>query len=173
MASTAGATDTSDHEKGLSRDPTLKESNASIHLGSMPEKTEVEAAIPTSQLPGSSTFKTVLLVFTMTMVMIVNTANATVVSISLPTIGRELQLTEGELQWIVSAYPLSSGCLFLAFGRFADLYGRKLTFLVGSAFLTIFTLACAFPNDVVTLNVLRGIQGLGAGAIVQIGRAHV
>ncbi|KAH6911804.1 efflux protein [Coprinopsis sp. MPI-PUGE-AT-0042] len=152
-------------EKGVSQEPTVAPSTASIHSSGYYGKAEI-AVTPTSQLPGSSTFKTVLLVFTMMTVMIVNSANSTVVSISLPTIGRELQLSEGDLQWIVSAYPLSSGCLFLAFGRFADLYGRKLTFLAGSAFLTIFTLACAFPNDVVTLNILRGIQGLGAGAIV-------
>jgi MFS family permease len=38
------------------------------------------------------------------------------------------------------------GCLLLALGRVADLYGRKKTFLAGSAFLTAFTLACAFPS---------------------------
>ena len=35
-------------------------------------------------------------------------ANMTAVSISLPTIGRDLNIIESKLQWIVSAYSLSS-----------------------------------------------------------------
>ncbi|PPR06397.1 hypothetical protein CVT26_004843 [Gymnopilus dilepis] len=94
------------------------------------------------------------------------TANATSISISLPTIQRELDLTPAQIQWIVSAYPLSSGCLFLVFGRLADVYGRKLVFTIGTLILAIFTLACAFPNKVITLDVLRGLQGIGAAAVI-------
>ena len=39
-------------------------------------------------------------------------ANMTAVSISLPTIGRDLNIIESKLQWIVSAYSLSSVSLF-------------------------------------------------------------
>ncbi|EAU84975.2 efflux protein [Coprinopsis cinerea okayama7 len=116
--------------------------------------------------PSSSKLKSVLVVMTMTTAMMINIANSTSVSIALPTIGRELGLHEADLQWLVSAYPLSSGCLLLAFGRLADLYGRKLTFILGSAFLTAFTLACAFPSDIIALNILRGVQGLGAAATI-------
>ncbi|TFK24819.1 efflux protein [Coprinopsis marcescibilis] len=120
----------------------------------------------TSPHATSSTFTSVLVVAAMTTTMIVNTANSTVVSIALPTIGRELHLEEAELQWLVSAYPLSSGCLLLAFGRLADVYGRRLTFILGSIFLIALTIGCAFPNDIVTLNILRGIQGIGAAATI-------
>ena len=96
MASTAGVIDTSDHEKGLSRNPTLKESNASIHSASLPEKAEVEAAIPTSQLPGSTTFKTVLLVFTMTMVMIVNVRRLSLMLVTRRGISSTRIFTDGE-----------------------------------------------------------------------------
>ena len=36
------------------------------------------------------------------------TANATAISIALPTIGRDLDIAENKLQWLVSAYSLSS-----------------------------------------------------------------
>lgn len=114
----------------------------------------------------SSTLVSVLLVATMTTTMLVNVANTTSVSISIPTMGRELGLDEGDLQWMASVYPLSSGCLLLVFGRVADLYGRKKVFLAGTAFLTVFTLVCAFPSDIVALTVLRAIQGLGAAATI-------
>ncbi|KAF5341786.1 hypothetical protein D9611_001152 [Ephemerocybe angulata] len=113
-----------------------------------------------------SNLQAVIVVLTVTMAMIVNTGNATAVSISLPTMAREWNLEEADLQWPVAAYPLSSGCLLLAFGRVADLYGRKKTFVAGSIFLTIFTLACGFANNVVTLDILRAIQGMGAAATI-------
>lgn len=38
------------------------------------------------------------------------------------------------------------GCLLLMFGRLADLYGRKKTFLIGSFTLAAFTLGCSFSQ---------------------------
>ncbi|KAJ7474230.1 major facilitator superfamily domain-containing protein [Mycena latifolia] len=58
------------------------------------------------------------------------------------------------------------GCLLLFFGRLADLYGRKNAYLLGSAFLAVFSLACGFAQDEVTLAVLRGIQGIGGAATI-------
>ena len=74
-----------------------------------------------------SAAKSVLLVLTITLVMIVNVrsihsyflfipfntylvqvANTTSFPVALPTIQREMHLKEEQLQWIVSAYPLSS-----------------------------------------------------------------
>ncbi|KAG5645961.1 hypothetical protein DXG03_004753 [Asterophora parasitica] len=101
--------------------------------------------------------------------------NNTAVSISLSTIGRDLSIEEIQLQWLVSAYPLSSGCLLLVFGRLADLHGRKKTFILGSLVLAAFTLGCGFTKvlmdevlcaDSVTLDILRGFQGIGAAATI-------
>ncbi|TFK34264.1 major facilitator superfamily domain-containing protein [Crucibulum laeve] len=121
---------------------------------------------PASPATGRSTLRSIIIVTTVSFGMVVNTSNSTSVSIALPTIGRELNLDESELQWIISAYPLSSGCLLLVFGRLADLYGRKKTFLGGSFLLAMFTLGCGFANDVLTLDILRGIQGIGAAAMI-------
>ncbi|KAL0945380.1 hypothetical protein HGRIS_000876 [Hohenbuehelia grisea] len=93
-------------------------------------------------------------------------SNTTAPSIALPTIGRELNIPEAQLQWIVSAYSLTSGCLLLFFGRIADLYGRKSVFMWGTFWLAAFTLGCGFSNDAVTLDMLRGLQGIGAAATI-------
>lgn len=132
------------------------------------EKEDVKSD-PSSRLPTPpprSAFNSVLLVVTMTLAMIVNISGTTTISITLPTIGKEFHLQENELQWLVSAYPLSSGCLLLLFGRVADLYGRKKVFLCGSLFLAIFTLACSFQHDVISFDIIRGLQGIGSAAIV-------
>ena len=88
-----------------------------------------------------------------------NQTATTSVIISLPAIERGPHIGEMQLQWLISGYPLSSvrlffpggssglqwrcqsnadlnyfpGCLLL--GRFADLHGRKKTFIGGSLWL--------------------------------------
>ncbi|KAI0833324.1 major facilitator superfamily domain-containing protein [Trametes gibbosa] len=113
--------------------------------------------------------KDVILICTVTLAMILNTANSTGVAISLPTIGRELNIVESKLQWIISAYSLSSGCLLLFLGRIADLYGRKNTFIFGCGLMGILGLGCGFAQDEITLDVLRGLQGIGAAACIPAG----
>jgi MFS family permease len=88
------------------------------------------------------------------------------VAIALPTIGGALHTRAAALQWLVSAYPLSSGCLLLFCGHLADVHGRKRVFIGGSLILFAFTLACGFAQDEVTLAVLRGLQGVGGAATI-------
>jgi EmrB/QacA subfamily drug resistance transporter len=57
--------------------------------------------------------------------------DATVVNIALPSAQKALHFTNGNRQWIVTAYALSFGSLLLLGGRISDLFGRKWTFIVG------------------------------------------
>lgn len=57
--------------------------------------------------------------------------DATIVSIALPSAQRDLGLTDGSRQWVVTAYTLAFGGLLLLGGRIADLVGRKRAFTVG------------------------------------------
>ncbi|KAJ7587489.1 putative efflux transporter [Mycena floridula] len=116
--------------------------------------------------PARSTVKAIFLVVACTMAMIANTSASTSTAIALPTIERDLHIPEVELKWVVSGYPLTSGCLMLILGRLADLYGRKRAFILGSVWLLAFTLGCAFANDDITLDVLRALQGIGAAATI-------
>ncbi|KAG1904897.1 major facilitator superfamily domain-containing protein [Suillus fuscotomentosus] len=113
-----------------------------------------------------SLLRSVFIVVTCTAAMIVNVSNTTSVSISLPTIEKDLAIEEDQLQWLVSAYFLSSSCLLLYSGRLADLYGRKKAFMIGILCQATFSLGCGFAQDGVTLAVLRGFQGLGGAATI-------
>lgn len=116
--------------------------------------------------PQRSLLRSVFIVITCTAAMVVNISNTTSVSISLPTIEKGLDIEEEQLQWLVSAYSLSSGCLLLFFGRLADLYGRKKAFMLGTICQVAFSLGCGFAQDGVTLAVLRGFQGVGGAATI-------
>ncbi|KAJ7032369.1 efflux transporter [Mycena alexandri] len=116
--------------------------------------------------PRRSNWRGVAIAATCTAAMLVNSSNNTSVAIALPTIGADLHARAAALQWLVSAYSLSSGCLLLFCGHLADVHGRKRVFVIGSIILFAFTLACGFVHDEVTLAVLRGFQGVGGAATI-------
>jgi EmrB/QacA subfamily drug resistance transporter len=57
--------------------------------------------------------------------------DATVVNIALPSAQADLGFSNGDRQWIVTAYSLAFGSLLLLGGRLSDLIGRKKTFIIG------------------------------------------
>ena len=86
--------------------------------------------------------------------------DATIVNIALPSAQHALGFSNGDRQWIVTAYSLAFGSLLLLGGRLADLVGRKRVFLAGVAgFAAASALAGAAPNFEV-LVAGRAPQGL-------------
>jgi EmrB/QacA subfamily drug resistance transporter len=91
--------------------------------------------------------------------------DATVVNVALPRIQTSLNMSEGDLQWIVNAYTLVFGGFLLLGGRAGDLIGRKRVFLAGVVIFTGASLLDGLATSSTWLIVARGIQGLG-GALV-------
>ncbi|MFI6567120.1 MFS transporter [Streptomyces sp. NPDC050534] len=89
-----------------------------------------------------------------------------IVNVALPTIGVELHFAESDLQWVVTAYAITFGGFLLLGGRAADLHGRRRMFVAGLAVFTVASLACALATSGTFLIVMRGIQGLGAAAVL-------
>jgi EmrB/QacA subfamily drug resistance transporter len=59
--------------------------------------------------------------------------DATIVNIALPSAQQDLGISDGNRQWVVTAYSLAFGGLLLFGGRVADLWGRKRAFVLGLA----------------------------------------
>lgn len=57
--------------------------------------------------------------------------DASIVNIALPSAQHGLGFSDSSRQWIVTAYALAFGSLLLLGGRVSDLFGRKVTFLLG------------------------------------------
>ena len=66
--------------------------------------------------------------------------DATVVNVALPSIQKDLGLSEANLQWIVNSYTLVFGGFLLLGGRAGDLLGRKRLFLAGVVVFTVASL---------------------------------
>jgi MFS family permease len=57
--------------------------------------------------------------------------DASIVNIALPSAQTDLDITNADRQWVVTAYTLAFGGLLLLGGRIADYTGRKRTFVIG------------------------------------------
>ncbi len=77
--------------------------------------------------------------------------DATVVNIALPAAQADLGFSDGDRQWIITAYSLAFGSLLLLGGRLSDLWGRKRTFIIG---LIGFAVASALAGAAPTFGVL-------------------
>ncbi|MCW0215428.1 MAG: MFS transporter [Pseudonocardia sp.] len=86
----------------------------------------------------------------------------TVVTVSLPSIRRELGLGPTELQWVLTAFPVAFGCLLLLGGRLADVFGRRRLFLAGLVIFASGSLLCAVVGQAGPLIASRVIAGVGA-----------
>jgi EmrB/QacA subfamily drug resistance transporter len=91
--------------------------------------------------------------------------DATIVNVALPSIQRDLHLSESNLQWIVNAYTLVFGGFLLLGGRAGDLLGRKRLFLTGLVIFTGASLLDGLASSEGMLIGSRALQGLGAALI--------
>lgn len=89
----------------------------------------------------------------------------TIVTVALPDIQRALHSTFSDLQWIVDAYALTLAAFLLTGGSLADMYGRRLLYLIGLVVFTGASVLCGFAVSTIMLEVSRGLQGVG-GAIM-------
>jgi hypothetical protein len=59
--------------------------------------------------------------------------DGSIMNIALPAAQRDLGLSDGGPSWVITGYTLAFGGLLLLGGRVADHWGRRRTFVIGSA----------------------------------------
>ena len=87
--------------------------------------------------------------------------DVTIVNTALPSIQRELHMSAGQLEWVISAYALSLAAFIPLGGALGDRYGRKRFFLAGMIVFTVGSVACALSTSDVALIGSRALQGAG------------
>src|ERR671937_2195096 len=86
----------------------------------------------------------------------------TIVNVALPAMQRDLDIGLSELEWVVNGYALTFAVLMLTGGKLADLFGRRLIFIVGLAIFTGASLACGMAPSAGFLIGARVVQGVGS-----------
>ncbi len=92
----------------------------------------------------------------------------TLLSIALPTIGRDLGSGTTALQWVTGAYSLTFGGLLLTAGSIADRFGRRRVLLVGLAVFGLLSLSVVFVTSAGELIGLRAALGIAAACMAPI-----
>jgi len=99
--------------------------------------------------------------------MFFSSLNQTVVGTAMPRIIGEL----GELSlmtWVTTAYMLTSTTIVPIAGKFADLWGRRVTYIGGLVIFMLGSALCGTSTSMVQLIIYRGIQGIGGGIMMPL-----
>jgi EmrB/QacA subfamily drug resistance transporter len=91
----------------------------------------------------------------------------TVVSTALPTMVADLGGLS-YLSWVVTAYLLTSTVAGPLYGKFGDLYGRKIVLQVAIAVFLVGSALCGIAQNMVQLIVFRALEGVGGGGLIVI-----
>ncbi len=97
-------------------------------------------------------------------------ADGTVVATALPAIAASLGEVE-KLSWIVIANLIASTVAAPAYGRLADLFGRRRMMVVALCVFMTASLLCAMAPTLPLLLAARVLQGLGGGGLMTLAQA--
>lgn len=95
-----------------------------------------------------------------------------VVGTALPRIVTDLGGNE-LYTWVVTSYLLSSTVTVPLYGKFSDIYGRKVMLTIGIVIFLAGSWLSGLSQNMTELILFRGLQGLGAGALFPISLAII
>src|SRR5262249_26009365 len=72
------------------------------------------------------------------------------------------------LSWVVTAYLLTSTVAGPLYGKFGDLYGRKIVLQVAIAVFLVGSALCGIAQNMVELIAFRALEGIGGGGLIVI-----
>ena len=90
----------------------------------------------------------------------------TILNVAIPTIVRDLDATNSQLQWMVDAYTLVFAGLLLTAGSLGDRFGRRGALQVGLVLFGLGSLASALRRLADQLIATRAFMGIGGAFIM-------
>ncbi|KAE8146792.1 major facilitator superfamily-domain-containing protein [Aspergillus avenaceus] len=68
--------------------------------------------------------------------------------------------------WLTSSYLITSTAFQPLYGRFSDIFGRRASFFTATITFMIGCLGCGVAKDIVLLNLMRALTGIGGGGLM-------
>ena len=90
----------------------------------------------------------------------------TILNVALPTLGRDLDATSSQLQWIVDSYMLVFAGLLLTAGALGDRFGRRRALTAGLAIFGLGSALSALAGSAGMLIASRALMGVGGAFIM-------
>ena len=106
-----------------------------------------------------------LVVYAILLAMLLSALDQTIVSTALPTIVSDLG-GGTHLSWVVTAYLLAETIMTVLVGKFGDLFGRKITFIVSVSLFIVGSFFAGWSGTIGMLIAFRALQGLGGGGLM-------
>jgi len=95
------------------------------------------------------------------------TLDSSIVNISLPSISAYFQAPlNGLVEWIIIAYLITIASVLLTFGRLADMFGRKILWMIGLGVFTLGSALCGAAPSLILLVLFRVLQGFGGALLM-------
>ncbi|SFS70660.1 MDR family MFS transporter [Paenibacillus sp. BC26] len=99
--------------------------------------------------------------------LLLGSLDQTIVSTAMPHVIAELD-GFSLYSWVFTIYMLTSTTAVPIFGKLADLFGRRLVYLIGMGLFLVGSALCGLSHNMTELIIFRAIQGIGAGALMPI-----
>ncbi len=90
-----------------------------------------------------------------------------IVGTAMPTIVSDLGGVR-LISWVFAIYLLTTAVTTPIYGKLADLFGRKIVFIVGTVLFLIGSMLCGLAQTMEQLIWFRAFQGIGAGAVLPV-----
>jgi EmrB/QacA subfamily drug resistance transporter len=117
----------------------------------------------TNTTQGKSRWAALALIVTAQFMVILDVA---IVNVALPSIKTDLDFSQTNLQWVITAYAIMFGGTLLLGGRLADILGRRRLFIAGLALFSASSLLSGLAWSEASLIGFRALQGLGGALLV-------
>ena len=112
----------------------------------------------TDGLPQPQRFWAVLAI---ALALIMAVLDSAIANIALPTIARDLHVTEAASIWVVNAYQLAITMSLLPLASLGEIVGYRRVHIAGLALFVVASLLCALSGSLLLLTLARILQGLG------------
>ena len=96
-----------------------------------------------------------------------------ILNTSLPPMAINLGVAPLALSASITVYLLGSAAVMPASGWLADRFEARRVFVIGIAFFTLASVACALAGSLAQLVLARAVQGMAAGLMAPVGRMIV
>src|SRR4051812_48585945 len=101
---------------------------------------------------------------------IMSILDTTIVNVALDRLGRELDTSIADIQWVVTGYLLSLAAVIPVSGWAGRRFGAKQVYLTSLVLFTIGSILCGVASSANELIVFRVIQGIGGGLTLPVGQ---
>jgi len=105
--------------------------------------------------------------------MFIQSLDGTILNTSLPSIARDMDYSPTEMHSVIVTYALTLALFIPLSGWLADKFGTRTMFIIAVSLFVAGSLCCALSVDLITFNLSRVLQAIGASMMVPVARLAI